>query len=60
MYPDFTATVQEERRKFLQVKQKLRQAQIDYALLYPARLRITYQGKQTFYTQPNQVEEFLK
>lgn len=60
LYPDFTAIVQEERRKFLPAKQKLRLAQIDYALLYPAKLRVTHQGQQMFFTKPQQVDEFLK
>lgn len=60
MYPDFTAAVQEARRKFLPVKQKLRKVQIDFALMYPARLRITHQGKQSVFVNPQQAEEFLK
>lgn len=60
IYPDFTAMVQEERRKLMLDKKKLREAQIDYALLYPARLQVTHQGKQTFFTKPQQMDDFLK
>lgn len=59
IFPDFTAHVQEERRKFGQVKAKLRAANIDYAMLYPARLRVTHQGQQHFFLKPQHVDKFL-
>lgn len=59
-FPDFTPSVQEGRRKFAGVKKKLQTQEIPYAMLYPAKLKITLQGKQHLFQNPQQVEDFLK
>lgn len=44
LYPDFTARVQEARRQFAPLKCQLREQNVDYAMLYPARLRVNRNG----------------
>ncbi|KAJ1093556.1 hypothetical protein NDU88_006656 [Pleurodeles waltl] len=39
-YPDFTAEVQAKRNSFTKVKQRLRELNYKYALLFPAKLRV--------------------
>lgn len=60
IYPDFTMVIQEQRRKFLQAKKQLQQLHIPYAMLFPARLKVTHGGKQHFFTNPQHVHNFIK
>lgn len=60
IYPDFTSAVQEARKKFMDAKQKLRELNIPYAMLYPARLKITIEGKTWIFTDSAVVQKFLK
>ena len=59
IYPDYTKRVQESRKSFLSVKQKLRAMDIKYMLLYPARLRVIYNGQSHFFEQPEEVWQWL-
>lgn len=58
IYPDFTS--QEARKKFLDVKKKLRENNISYAMIYPARLKITDDGKSIICNNPKDVIKFLQ
>lgn len=40
LYPDYTARVQEARKHFAPYKKQLRDLGLDYAMLYPAKLRV--------------------
>lgn len=48
LYPDFSAEVQKSRARFTTVKQCLQKLQALYAMLYPAKLRVTV-GSQTYF-----------
>ncbi|KAJ1096934.1 hypothetical protein NDU88_002064 [Pleurodeles waltl] len=50
---------QKARQKYTTVKQKLHQAQIPYAILYPDRLRVTYKGKDQILVNLQQAQDFL-
>ncbi|KAJ1089624.1 hypothetical protein NDU88_002773 [Pleurodeles waltl] len=60
IYPDFTIAVQEALKKYTTVKQKLKQAKIPYAMLYPARLQIMHKAKDIIFATPQQASEYLK
>ncbi|KAJ1116764.1 hypothetical protein NDU88_004970 [Pleurodeles waltl] len=52
LFPDYTLEVQQQRRSFMEVKQKVRSMDIQYHLLFPARLRVIYNNKTYFFEQP--------
>lgn len=52
LYPDFTAKVQEARRQFSPLKKQLREMELEYAMLYPARLRVNRQERSYLFTDP--------
>ena len=58
-YPDYSAELQRKREGFGGVKKKLREKNIDYALFYPAKLRIRHQGSVRFFSSPADVQSFL-
>lgn len=60
LYPDFTSSVQEARKKFATVKQKLRYPSIPYPMLYPARLKITVDGKTKIFNEPGDTMKFAQ
>ncbi|KAJ1089696.1 hypothetical protein NDU88_002843 [Pleurodeles waltl] len=60
IYPDFTVVVYKAHKKFAPMKQKTLQANITYAMLCPAHLRITYRGKDHIFTFPQQAGDYLK
>lgn len=47
-YPDFSSDVQKRRARFSEVKKRLQKLQAPYAMMYPARLRITVRGQAHF------------
>ena len=59
IYPDYTQRVQEMRKSFLEVKQKLRAMEVKYMLLYPAKLRVIYKGQSHFFEKPEEVWQWL-
>lgn len=59
LYPDYTVIVQKQRLSYQPIKQKLRKLQVNYALLFPARLKIIYDKKTHFFESPADVEEWL-
>lgn len=55
IFPDYTRLVQQRRQSFTAAKAKLRELQISYALLFPARLRVVYRSKTLFFDTPEAV-----
>lgn len=54
VFPDYTARVAKARAAFYGVKQILRDAPgVKFGLLFPARLRITFNGVESFFTDPD-------
>ena len=60
LYPDFTLQVQQQRREFLEVKRALRQQELRYAMLFPAKLRVVADGKVHFFTNPDETWQWLE
>ena len=58
IFPDYSRAVQSRRRSFEEVKQKLRTMNIQYMLLFPARLKVIYHSKTLFFDSPNQAWEW--
>lgn len=59
IYPDFSAEIQRQRISFSAVKNHLREEGLKYAMLFPAELRIIYDGKAHFYTSPKEAMAWL-
>uniref|UniRef100_A0A3B4X586 L1 transposable element RRM domain-containing protein n=1 Tax=Seriola lalandi dorsalis TaxID=1841481 RepID=A0A3B4X586_SERLL len=59
-YPDYSADLQQRRDAFLDVKRMLREKEVEYALIYPAQLRIKHQGSVKFFSTPAEAQRFLK
>ncbi|KAJ1104039.1 hypothetical protein NDU88_001454 [Pleurodeles waltl] len=59
LYPDYTMTVQKRRASFQIIKQRLRKMEIKYAILFPAKLRITHNQKMHFFDSPDLVSTWL-
>lgn len=49
IFPDFSAEVQKRRLKFVDVKKRLRDLHLPYAMLYPAKLRVVADGETHFF-----------
>ena len=60
LFPDYTMRVQQQRRSFLAVKQKLRAMQISYMLLFPAKLKVLFNGKTLFFETPESAWDWVK
>lgn len=50
IYPDYTTQVQNARREFQPAKKLFQQIGTRYALIYPAKLRVSQNGKPLFFT----------
>ena len=59
IFPDFSAATQKQRATFLGIKKRLRELNLPYGMLYPARLRIIYQGKAHFFTDPKEASHWV-
>lgn len=59
IFEDFSAAVVKKRQDFYSVKQQLKERGIVFGMLYPAVLRIRYDGKERFFKQSKDVEAFL-
>ena len=57
-FPDFTLQVQRRRREFYDIKRRLREQNLKYAMLFPARLRVEADGKTHFFTSPEEAWEW--
>ncbi|KAK7886408.1 hypothetical protein WMY93_026029 [Mugilogobius chulae] len=60
IYPDFSAGLMEKRRLFNPIKKQLRDKNIEYALLYPATLRVHVDGKRFLFRAPEEAEAFIR
>lgn len=60
LYPDFSPELQRRRAEFIQIKHTLQKFKLSYALLYPARLRVTALGSNQFFDSPTSVEKWLE
>lgn len=49
LFPDFSAELQKQRAKYINVKKRLRDLKLQYAMLYPARLRVVALGEIHFF-----------
>ncbi|KAJ1088895.1 hypothetical protein NDU88_002049 [Pleurodeles waltl] len=54
-YPEYTKQVQERHKTSQELRQKLRALRLQYMLLYPARLKVLFQGKALFSDHPEEV-----
>lgn len=59
-FSDFTPHVQEMRRLFLPAKQKLQELKLECAMLYPAQLREYVDGKTKIFSDPTNLQQYLK
>lgn len=60
IYPDFTPKVQDARRQFAPMKKQLKEWGLDYAMLYPAKLRVNTQGRSFFFTDTKTLQKTMK
>lgn len=58
IYKDFLAAIIRKRQAFSAVKNLLRKKGVGFAMIYPAVLRVQYEGVK-FFKQPSDVEHFL-
>lgn len=58
-YPDFSAAVQKNRARFSEIKKRLQRVQASYAMLYPAKLRVTLRGRAHFFEHPAEAADWL-
>lgn len=59
LFPDFSADLQKQQAKFTDVKRRLRDLDLKYAMLYPARLRIEVLGSLQFFDSPSAAAQWL-
>lgn len=60
VYPDFSVEVQKKRALFLTAKKRLRELNLKYAMLYPAKMKITVDGRSYFFSSPQEVFDWLE
>ncbi|KAJ1120546.1 hypothetical protein NDU88_008711 [Pleurodeles waltl] len=60
LYTDFTQQVQEAIRQFITGKRQLRDLQLEYHMLDPAKLLVMVDGKPLFFTDHKLLTQFLK
>ena len=59
LFPDLPTDIHKQQKRFDEVKRRLRARSIRYGMLYPARLRITYEGENIIFETPTDAENFL-
>ncbi|KAL7850030.1 hypothetical protein SRHO_G00193790 [Serrasalmus rhombeus] len=60
VYPDFTPKVAKARAALNEVRKKLRTMDgVKYGIVYPARLRLTFEGKSHEFTSAGEAERFI-
>ncbi|KAJ1097622.1 hypothetical protein NDU88_002739 [Pleurodeles waltl] len=57
LYPDFTQQVQKARRLCVPMKHCLQELNLEYPMLYPAKLRVTVDGKSVLFTDHKQLQQ---
>ena len=60
IFPDFTAAVQQQRATFIMVKRKMRELELKYALMFPAKLKVMSGGETFFFTEPEAALTWLE
>lgn len=58
LFPDYSRAVQRQRASFLYIKRRLRAAQVQYSLLFPARLKVIHKGTTCFFMTPEEAQEW--
>lgn len=59
LFPDFSDDLQKQRAKFTDVKRRLRDLDLKYAMLYPARLKVEVLGSVQFFDTPSAAAQWL-
>lgn len=59
-FPDLSTVVQKQRRQYDGVKQQLRELNIGFGLIFPARMRIFHQGSRNLFHTAAEVEDFIR
>jgi len=59
-YEDFSATVAKKRAAFNQMKALLFKKEIRFGMIFPARLRVTFNGVSHTFDSPEQAEQFYE
>lgn len=60
IYPDYSAALVQKRRLYDPIKKKCQEMDIKYSLLFPCRFRIMHDGKQAFFSSPDEAKAFLR
>lgn len=61
IFPDYPPAVAKRRALFNRARELLRDTPgVRYGLLYPARLLVTHNGTQSFFTDPKKAEEYAE
>uniref|UniRef100_A0A8C2GYB9 L1 transposable element RRM domain-containing protein n=1 Tax=Cyprinus carpio TaxID=7962 RepID=A0A8C2GYB9_CYPCA len=60
IFPDFSAALLSKRRQFDDIKKQLQQRKLEYTLIYPATLRIIFNGKPLLFKTPAEANNFLQ
>lgn len=58
-YSDFSATVMKKRKAYDAVKQRLREREIPYTMMFPATLQVVYEGSKKRFSTPEEVRAFI-
>ncbi len=58
-FQDIARETHLKRRKYYEVKQKLKDMDIKYGIAFPAKLRITHTGRERIFESPAEVENFI-
>ncbi len=59
IFEDFSAAIVRKRQAFGNVKKRLHERGIRFAMTYPATLRVHHNGSEKFFKQPTEAETFL-
>ncbi len=59
IYPDFTPEIAKRRASYSNIKAKLQATCIQYGLLFPTRLQVSFNGGKHIFTTPGDVEKFF-
>lgn len=59
LFPDVSAELHKQRRRFDEVKRKLRELNVQYGIIFPARLRVTHGGRSHYFNNPSEAESFI-
>ena len=59
-FPDLSAELHRQRRRFDGVKKQLRSLNIRYGIMYPAKLRLTFNGQSREFDSPADAEKFVQ